>query len=165
MHSNCKIWACEILPDWNLVMYSSAVFALGLFSKHCLTPPVAAVHRYMALTLSKSDLMSLSQNRRCHNKPRNDLWLTAVTLLTWSSTCLNREGPEYRSHFLVRGLLGGGDSKPFFSKVSGSKSGGIFILLANKVCQNYATTFTQVLLDIKIPGKANQVVLVKQIHR
>lgn len=32
-------------------------------------------------------------------------------------------------------------------------------------CQNYATTFTQVLLDIKIPGKANQVVLVKQIHR
>lgn len=55
------------------------------------------------------------------------------TLLTWSSTCLNREGPEYRSHFLVRGLLGGGDSKPFFSKVSGSKSGGIFILLANKV--------------------------------
>lgn len=28
-------------------------------------------------------------------------------------------------------------------------------------CQNYATTFTQVLLDIKIPGKANQVVLVR----
>lgn len=32
-------------------------------------------------------------------------------------------------------------------------------------CQNYATTFTQILLDIKIPGKANQVVLLKQIHR
>lgn len=61
------------------------------------------------------------------------LYLNYFTLLTWSSTCLNREGPEYRSHFLVRGLLGGGDSKPFFSKVSGSKSGGIFILLANKV--------------------------------
>lgn len=28
-------------------------------------------------------------------------------------------------------------------------------------CQNYATTFTLVLLDIKIPGKANQVVLVR----
>lgn len=60
MHSNCKIWACEILPDWNLVMYSSAVFALGLFSKHCLTPPVAAVHRYMALKIRNRRIVNLA---------------------------------------------------------------------------------------------------------
>lgn len=71
------------------------------------------------------------------------------TLSTWSSTCLNREGPEYRSHFLVRGLLGGGDSKTFLSKVSGSKSGGIFIVFANKVWKEKTIPNVQSLIQSK----------------